>query len=797
MQLLPVRSVGAVLFAVPVMALWSLLPIDAEAQAPEAVLEEIIVTAARRAESIQDSSLIIEAFGSDAIVEQGIVNMVDVSSIVPSLQIGLAGPQVQMYMRGVGSPNATVVGSPAIALSKDGSYLARSQTVHAAFFDLERIEVLKGPQGTLYGRNATGGAVNLITNGPVIGESGGYLSADVGNFNKVLVEGATNIPMGDTFAARIAAISMDREGYMSDGTMDDQHWAVRLQTLWEPNDRVSWRVQGQYADYGGRGLGGFTYAGSSDPWESIYPGGNDVILANVARNGLALPNFPFPWVTDPLVLGPAPTPPFPPGTNFISGVRLIGDTATQEMQTWDVGFTLNVDMDFATLTVVPSYQEISSAFRNTPGPQFQIGDPFDSSPEISEAATLEVRLSNETDRFDWVAGVYLFDEYQYGPTRVNQGPAQNIFVENAFDTRALGIFAESTYSISDTARLITGLRYSDDEITKPDFRRWSMHPAFNCPPVAPNHQVINGIATCLVSGPDTQTVNFDSVDWRLVYEYDLSPDSMIFLSASTGYKAGGFPAVVGAPYKPELLDAFELGFRNLFMDGRLQLNGDIFIWDYTDRQETIVGPDDLGIVGQAVINAGETAIQGVGVDMVWAATDRDRVRLAAEYLDASYDSFVFHQAANFTPPTVSCPKTPTGVILMLPPPLGSQPELEIDCTGFEATRSPEWTANAAYTHTFEFAGGTTLDANVNASYKDQVWTTGLFLAEQRVPDLLLWNVRLTYVAADGKYRIIAYVNNIDEDATYSAGLNHTQIYQLVGYSPTNPRTYGLRLRYDF
>ncbi|MEO1036027.1 MAG: TonB-dependent receptor [Pseudomonadota bacterium] len=799
MQVLLKRLVGAAVLTGQVILYSTFAMGNALAQEEsEARLEEIVVTASRRAESIQDSSLIIEAFDNEKIFQKGLTTPVGLTTAVPSLQIGMAGPQLQMYIRGVGSPNATVVGSPAIALSKDGSYLARTQSLHPSFFDLERIEVLKGPQGTLYGRNATGGAINLITKAPVLGEFGGYGALDFGNFSKKQIEGAVNLPVGDEFATRVSFFGIDRAGYMSDGTMDDEHWALRVQTLWEPNDRVSWTLQGQYADYRGRGLGGFSFAGAADPWQAMFPAGNAVILANVFGNGQAFPDFAFPFITDAEDLGPAPTPPFPPGTSFFSGVDLIEDNAFQEMQIWDISSTLIVDMDFATLTVVPSYQEVESTFRNTPGPRFGILDPLNGgAPETSEAATLEVRLSNETDKFDWVAGIYIFDEDQFGPTRVDQGPVQNLFVDNSFETEAFGVFAETVYSFNDTTRLITGVRYSDDEITKPDFRRWSISEALNCPPTAPNRQVVNGVAACLVSGPNTDTVSFDSFDWKVALEYDLSPDNMVFFTASTGYKAGGFPAVVAQAFEPEELDAYEIGFRNLFLDGRLQLNGDIFYWDYTDRQENVVGADDLGIIGQSVVNAGSTTIQGFGFDMLFAATDQDLIRFGAEFLDAEYDTFTFTQGAPFTPPSVTCPTSPTGVTLMLPPPFGPTPELLIDCSGFEATRSPRWTANVEYTHTFVLEGGATLAANVNGSYKDETWLTALFLEQQRVPDLMLWNASLTYRPSDERFTVVAYVDNIDEDASFTSGLNHTQIYQLVGLSPTLPRTYGLRVRYDF
>ena len=141
-------------------------------------------------------------------------------------------------------------------------------SIASHFYDLERVEVLKGPQGTLYGRNATGGAVNLITKRPDLEEISGYVSTDIGDYDKIQIEGAVNVPLSETFAARISAISVDRDGYMSDETSDDEHYSARLQTLWEPNERVSWRFQGQYSEYDGRGPG-FTYV--SDHFEASLP----------------------------------------------------------------------------------------------------------------------------------------------------------------------------------------------------------------------------------------------------------------------------------------------------------------------------------------------------------------------------------------------------------------------------------------------------------------------------------------------------------------------------------------------
>ena len=756
--------------------------------AEEAVIEEVIVTASRRSESIQDSSLIVEALTGDQLSEQGILNMPNLGMAVPSLQIGAAGPALQIYMRGVGSGTATSFGHPAIAVSKDGSYIARVPSIASHFFDLERVEVLKGPQGTLYGRNATGGAVNLITRRPDLEEVSGYVSADIGDYNKIQLEGAVNIPFSETFAARISAISVDRDGYMSDGTSDDEHYAARLQTLWEPNDRLSWRVQGQFAKYDGRGQG-FSYAGAPDAWTSLYPSANAILAANGPR----APSVAFPWITTAPVLGPAPTPPFPPGTNFISLVNFIEDDITQDMTFWDVSTEFEYDFDLATLTLVASHQEAEIAYISRPSVRFEIGNELDGKqPEEPESLSIEARLSAETDTLKWVVGANLFREEQTIFSRVNQGVIQNLQIQSEYETDGLGVFGELNYSLSDTARLIVGLRYSDDELEKPNFYRWAVGDSVACPP--PRQQIVGGVVACLTSGPESESISFDNVDWKLGFEYDVSEDVMLFATMSTGYKSGGLPAVSGPGYDEEELDAYTLGLKSTLLDGRVQLNAEVFYWDYTGRQEAAVGPDATGIIGLNTYNAGDSTIQGVAFDVQWAVTANDFFRLNFEYLDAEYEDFSFTQAAQFTPPT-TCSTAPTGA--NVPTPGGTSPELLIDCSGFEMTRSPDISYSADYVHTFPLDSNGEIDVRLNVSYTDERWLSANFLAEQRVDEYMILNAYVSYRSADARLSVTAYLENATEDEAFHTSLNHTQVPALIGLMSNPPRTYGLRVRYNF
>ncbi|MEM1112764.1 MAG: TonB-dependent receptor [Pseudomonadota bacterium] len=765
------------------------------ANAQGGVLEEIIVTASRRAESLQDTSLIVEAMTGLQMQERGVTDMFTLAREVPSLTVGHAGPALQLQIRGVGSDAASGFTSPGLAVSKDGVYIPRVTAMSSQFFDLQRVEVLKGPQGTLYGRNATGGAINLITNGAELGEISGFATVEGGNYDKVQFDGAINIPMGENFATRLSAFVTQRDGYMSDGTAEDERWATRASFLWTPTDDIQWRFQGQYAENGGNGIGS-TWVGSPDPWESIFPGVNDLLLSGAEENGLVFPDIAFPWIENAPVQGPAPTPPFPPGTNFIYGINDVkNDRGDQDLEFWDVSTTFEWDLDFATLTVLGAYQDVEQSYISQTSVLFGVGRLFgEDVPETSETTSLEVRLNGDTDNFTWVVGANFFNEEQTVYNAINQGIVQNLQLGADIETDAIGLFGELTWNLTDNLRLIGGLRYSDEEQEKTNFNRYTLSEAIACPPAIAD-EIINGLAVCQISGPGEDKISDDNVDWKVGVEYDVNENSMVFFSVSTGFKAGGLPAV-DSSYGPEYLTAYSLGAKNIFMDGRLQLNADLFYWDYEDKQENLVGPDRQGIIGLNTVNAGESTIQGIGMDIQFAATAQDFFALNFEYLDAEYDEFSYFQGAAVTAPT-TCDVTETGEIVPGPPPTGVTPELFIDCSGFPMTKAPEWTGRAAYTHTFNFGDAGELDANVSVQYVGERWLSANFLEGQEATDHTFWNAYLMYRPVNLDLSVMAYIENIGDEESYQVSLNHTQVPQFIGIVPGLPETYGVRLRYDF
>ena len=768
--------------------------IDAEAS-QQRRLGSVVITANRREETIQDSSLIIQAVDSDELIRTGVTEAGNLAGLVPGLEVGAAGSALQIYVRGVGNPGSTAVTNPAVPINVDGVYIARSQATAGNFFDLDRVEVLKGPQGTLYGRNASGGAINLIAARPDFDGLSGFVSGTIGNYDLRQVEGALNIPLTDTLAVRGSMQIVDRDGYLSDGTDDDEHESYRLQALWQPSDVVSLALWGNYTHVGGRG-GGYSYAGASDPWDSIYPGGNDILFAGAATRGLIAPQAAFPPGIDGPVAGPAPSPPFPDGSNMIFLVDPVEDGNYADMDFWNVHATLEWDLGFADLTIIPAYQESELNYKIQPGLSFEVrGITENDAPEQSEASSLEVRLSNSEDRLNWVTGLYYFDEAQVFYNLVENGLAQNFAVRGDFDTESFGAFADVSLDVTDTLRVLGGLRYSDDTVEKSDFSRYAIAPSLGptlC--FAGNAQDYNGVLACPVgTSGSSETVSFDDLSWKLGVEYDLTADSMVFATASTGYKAGGLSAAQGAPFEPETLTAFVLGSRNILMDGQLQLNGELFWWLYDDHQEFLIAPDSEGIVAQQIINAGEAYARGASLDLVYAPTDFDRFKVAVEYNDAKYDEFIYQQSAQFTDLRTACDVSDTGVLANDP----SFNILSIDCGDLQLSRAPLWSGTVAYTHDIDLPNGAMLSTTIDTKFASERWTGVAFLPRQRAPSYQLINGSVTYTSPEDVYSITAYVRNITEDDVQTNSNAHSVVSDLIGIAVGAPRTVGVRLDYRF
>ena len=701
---------------------------------------EVIVTANRRSENIQRSSLAIQAFSSQTVRAAGVNQATDLNKIVPDLQIATNGADTQIYIRGVGDFSGTPLSNSGVAFNVDGVYVGRSDAVSPNFYDISRLEVVKGPQGTLYGRNSTGGAINLITANPTFDELKGYVNTEIGTYNLFRIETAVNVPVSDTLALRAAFNDISRSGYLSDGTNDDKETEGRVKLLWRPTPKTSLLVTVDGANEGGKG-GGYVYlpkAPGADPWDAESSSLNNAYLASFKPVG-------------PLIT--------PQGTDS----KLRGNFA-------DASAQLDQDLGFATLTVLP-------AFRYSDVAALSYKDQRQYTTEIDKQYTLETRLANSTPRLKWVVGAFFFNDNDPGQTQVLVSPAiLNSHLVYDPNDRSYAVFGETTYSVTDRLRIILGGRYTSE--TKTLGGQY-----FNTP--------LGGTANLLESFGGKLT--FSDTTWKAGLEYDVTSASMLYFTASTGFKAGGINQTV-APnntYQPEKITAYEFGSRNRFFDNRLQVNIEGFYWDYTNQQNTHITFDNAGNIAFLTQDAGEAEIYGANVDVVAKLTAFDTLHLIAEYDHSRYDSFTYDVPTRFYSPIATACKAGAS----MPGPY--QPLTPIDCSGFSLPHDPEWTGSVDYDHTFGLGERGTLDFDVNARFASSTYLAVDFSPQEKAPSYAIVNVALTYRPIGARWSLSAYGRNLNDGTQYTGGQESQQVPQLFSAVIAAPRTFGVQLGVTF
>jgi iron complex outermembrane receptor protein len=723
-------------------------------------LEEVVVTAARREQSVQSSSLAIAVLGGESLAQAGVTQATDLAAVVPGLTVSLGGGTNQTYLRGVGSFATDAGAESAIAYNINGVYISRPSGVGPIFFDLERVEVLKGPQGTLYGRNATGGAINLIARPPTQ-EPSGEATVDVGNYNLRRITGAFGGGVTDTLSLRAAAQYNERDGYLSDGYNDQDSVAARLSALWQPSDTMSLLVTGEYADIDSQGE------------------------APVKRSSLT-PEPSDAWA------GPSVGMNQQPPTAFIPGGTRILDNGFNDIRVAAISGQLDLDLGAVTLTFIPAYRDTEVAYLTyTPGFYFRTN-------ETSEQQSLELRLGYDGDVVKLVTGLYYFDEDQTQIYNLQARPIQESTVNTPLHTRSYAAFGEATYSLTEALRLIGGVRYSNDEKRQEGFTQ----------------AVLPSTATTNNSGER----EFDDVSWRAGVEYDVTPQNMLFATAATGFKAGGFFPSVPAPnnsFEPEELTAFTVGSRNRFLDQALQLNLEGFYWKYRDKQERYLGATPSGTTGLLTTNAGKATLYGVNVDLQFKPTSRDTLRLAAEYLHTKYDSFVFSVYNPSIPGPVinSYPVQATGCSIgaVVPytandfvPALRNDSTQAIDCSGNALVRAPEWTGTAGYEHVFDLPRGSTITAGIDAQFASSQYLSPDFIESGRDDGYVAVNASVAFEMASD-WAFTAWGRNLSNEEIYTGGGRYAFSRAVAaGGDPTlfyanirAPRTYGLSVSKQF
>lgn len=557
---------------------------------------DIVVTAQRRSESLQKTPIAISAFTGETMAERGVVSAVSLQTQVPGLTIA---PQVfgnlQVFLRGVGSTANMQSGDPAIAVNVDGVYVARTNSTAGLMFDLERVEVLKGPQGTLYGRNATGGAINVITAKPKFDDVKGYAAADIGNYGAFQLEGAMNLPISDTLAARFAVKWAKHDGYLKavansaglkgNDRQDQEDIAVRGHLLWKPTERLSLLLSGDYSHQGGAG------------------GGEQLLPLNTGS----------PWKT-------------------VATLQVGQDNSFA-----NASIQADYDLDFATLTYIGAYRhsEVDRAYEypltNNPGFFHQLNRQW----------THELRLGGESGALTWLVGGYLFDEKTWGGLPQNGlvnlrlfGTVWQRVVLDSFDASSGAVFGQATYALTEQLRVTGGLRYTHDKKAQ----------------IGKTQRETPTGAVTSVTTIDNSQGEWSATNWKAGLEYDLAPHSMLYANVSTAYKSGGsFSGTAPNLYEPEHLTAYEIGLKNRFLDDRLTLNLAAYSYDYKDLQVTSLVVDTAnGTTRTVTLNAGSANIKGFELEAVYNSQKFGKFDFSGAYTDARYGKFILPFGDSFT-----------------------------------------------------------------------------------------------------------------------------------------------------
>jgi len=728
---------------------------DGTAEQSGPIIEEIVVTADRTTTSTQRTPLAVSAITGDQLAKAGIVSPAELSKLVPALEVTqVGGSNTNFYLRGVGTQGANAFAENAVAFNVDGVFVARPGSINGYFYDLERVEVVKGPQGTLYGRNATGGAINVITKRPTFDRVGGNLTVGYGNYNNITASGALNVPIGGDLAFRVAGQVVDRDGYYSNGYDDEKTRAVRGTLLYMPSDGFSALVAADYVSIGGKGPGSSLVPDARVP---LAPPLDDRV-SGAEPASLAALQAAFPTQYNTVFL--------PPQDNGYVRGEFKGVRAEIEAAT-----------PLGRLTLLPAYKKStikSLSFR----PGF-----YNSQQQDSEQLSFEARLaSQDRARLGYILGIFYFDGSQNDPATNLLGPQTGQHVAFSLNTKSYAAFGQLSYAVTDALKFIGGARYTKEDKSFSG----SVAPATlaNLTPTGP-----------LLGGSKT----FRNVSWKAGVQYDLSPRSMVYGSVTTGFKAGGFFASASNnTFAPERLTAYVLGSKNRFLNGRLQANAEVFYWDYKNQQIQHISAVE-GVAGSGVYrnsgiteNVGQASIYGTELDVQYLLSVNDRLGFDIQYLHNSYDSFRYRTwTRTGSQPVVGCPFTQSAIVTT-----DGSKFWDVNCSGKPGVNSPRWSATVSYQHIFDLPSDYNLALAVGSKLQSSRFLNIDYLPQQRQGGFTSSNLSLTLNAPDKRWSLAAWVNNIEDNTVKTFAIIHP-VTSVVYSGLAAPRTYGARLEYSF
>jgi iron complex outermembrane recepter protein len=539
-------------------------------------VEEIIVTAQKREESLQRTPIAISAYSEKALAARAVTDVQGLAQAAPGLSYNKVSNFVQLSIRGVSLEQINLGGEPGVALHQDGVYLARPFVGDATFADLARVEVLRGPQGTLYGRNATGGSVNLISNEPTA-DASGRASLTLGNYDRIRGEVLVNGALGDRMQARVSVVHDERDGYIRD-----------LKNNRRVDDQDVWSARAS--------LG-----------VDLSPDVRLLLIGDYSREDDAGPIFDVGSIpgTAP-ALGGRVTP--DKRTLFIDG------PAENDIKTGGLTARLTWKMASATLTSTSAWRDSRFHLQSDlDGTDFNLIS--ENLREDAEQWSQELQLASNGDGpLQWLVGVYGFTEKGHLDYRFPFPIAATTISFLAHqDTDVLAAYGQASYALTDRLKATVGLRYSHEEKS------------------GQTDRVLFVASSAIMEG------KWSAWTPKFGLEYQIDEARMVYASVARGFKAGGLNtgSLQTEPYDPEYVWSGEVGSKNRLADGRLQLNVSAFIYKYDDLQV-----NQFAVGQTFITNAASARGKGVELEFIGKPAAAVTLDGSATWLDATFDNFV-------------------------------------------------------------------------------------------------------------------------------------------------------------
>ena len=802
-------------------------------------LQEIIVTAAGRATDLQKTPIAVSVFDQSRLDANGVFGLADLSYMVPGLEMTGTAPQAAMLvqLRGVGTTNITEIADGPVSIHVDGIYSPRSQAAAALLYDVERIEVLRGPQGTLLGRNSTSGSINIYNQKPSLDAVDGNFSTAFGNYSHREMRGALNVPINDSLGLRFSGASLKHDSYTQ--LLDNYvglgpHYPATTDELTdfdqavdygqdgpEMADQKSWRVSSLWQP--------------SDSFSALTS------MEEYTDQGTGLSQL------DPTLIAKGVRAVVSDSPSFLD---LRNRTLRSQLEFRASNYSLRYLYGRSKMTreqIVDADNGRSSSFeqQRTHSSNFQF-----SSHELQ-------LMNNDSERLRWLMGtfysreknkiVFAVDQQNAGGGRYPEGATSWISNSNGAAVsyaiqpnrrvESLGVFAQATYDIDQYNRITLGARYTRDtksdnggravncrvtSVLGPYVESGSIGPGAPEPgdiyADAATQQAIDndtyhdngtnegiGDEPCWIRQVNDLSVTWKNVSGLINYEYIPSEHLMFFASISTGFKSGHIQDA-GNYVKPETVSNFEVGIKSQYLDNTLRFNLALFYANYNNLQfsnedRLDINKDGVADTGGSTVvrNASAAKISGLELELDWALTDVDRLQVSAAFTNAHFDRFEIPDTlfGNLFNPFVSA--------------VSVSPEDPVVLTGNSPPRLPNWKLTLSYSRNFNYDWGV-LTPRIVAKASDRYFLdiynrdrleAGVFdrlpqggsdLGVQRPYQIFDFN--LVFKPVSSNWTVSAFVNNAtDENIKIDSGNVITEAGLVATYMA--PRTYGVQFNYLF